>query len=550
MINNPDAQWSIRVSSVDLVAPPWSYSSYPTRFSDADSAADLPDVVLVDPLVIDFAFTDGQVPSQIEPSSITFTIWARSASKIPTTLQRGCLCEWELMVNPFIASGGVGIKNPNQLPVFAITGGRVTEAVLSLVPGSAWPARMTVKAVDLNIDLPSLTPAVYAGDTIRRKARERLVQIAGAMGINVGLPTGTPDGGNPPLFAAGIPPTNGPRMNAQWTGSARDQLTAWCNAQDVLPAGIITPYYNTTLGSYPTGYGSPVPSAWYQTPLVPPPSLVKYMVTPSTKPSPNKLPLRLANVGGELRLTNAPETDQHTAAVDGAYVEVPGVLRSGREHAPNLFRFTGAAEALNPSPPNDLAERTAQAEYGVGDYPSAGARARDLPTLIELGSYNYVDNNVGNTISAPLATYAAPFTPDAYALATPWAFDAVTIRVDKMTSMAQVRSVVSKILPSYPVSTGVGEGMDGVLIRHVTLFNMDPDTIRPSDPMPQGYVSSVRVTLQAGAMVLEVTLQPAAAPGTGTRITLAEVDAATWHGIQIQNIDHSIRLADLALVDA
>ena len=546
---NPDAQWRLSVSTVQ---PDFSFSeaSWPGRYADADEDSDLPDVVLVDPCDVTFGFTDGQVPAQLEPSTLTFNLWARSAADLPTSLQRGTLLQWELTLYPYAPGIPDPVANPDELPVWAVTAGRITEATLQLVPGSRWPARMQVKAVDVLADLPSMTPAVTSGSAIRRKARERLVQIAAAIGNGIGLPTGTPDGANPGLIGGSTV-----RCHLQWQGNARDQLAAWCTAQDVLLAGIVTPWYDPNLTTYPTGYASCVPAVWSGAVLGNPLSTIKYMVSPSTKPNPSKLPLRLANVGGVLQLVHAPEADQHTAAIDGAVVEVPGVIRSGREHAPNLLRFTGQVEGIQDpvDPSSPLVERAAQADLGVGDWGIGGAgrgpRARQLDTLLELGTWAPPTPDNGNSINAPLATYAAPYVPDAYAVAQAWAFDAVLVRVDKM-SVAQARSVVPKLIPSYPVGTGVGEGMDGVLIRHATMFNMDPDTVRPTDPMPQGWVSGGRIHLEAGTLTLEVTITPAAAPSSGSRITVGEVDAASWHAIPAGNIDPSIRVSDLALVDA
>lgn len=556
-VANPDAQWRLIVTTADLVQPAWAYQSWPGRYADADTQADLPASVLVDPCIIDFKFTDGQVPSQLDPSTLTFTIWARTVADLPANLQRGTLLSWQLTLYPWAPGIPNPVKNPNEILLWDVTGGRISEVQLVQVPGSAWAARATVKATDLLVDLPSVQPAVPDGSTIRRKLRERLVQMSHFMGIGVGLPTGTPDGANPPIIGPGGG-VNGPRCNVQWQGSAREQLSAWSNANDVLPGAIACPYYNSDVSKYANGYGSPVPAVPFGGALTDYWSRVKVMMAPATAPNPNKLPLRLVKDStNTMVLQYAPEADQHTAALDGAVVEVPGVLRSGREHAPNMFRFSGQAEGLDASvTPNVVVERNASYDYypPTSDTATTGPRGRELPTLLEIGTFDPAHPENGNTVVSAAVTLmgqmAAPFVSDAYALSQTWAYDAITVRVDKM-SVAQTRAVVPELWPLYPTGDGgSAPARPAQLVRHVTLYNLPAGILRPDTPLPQGHVSAGRVNLEAGRMTMELTFTPAGARSTGSRITVADVDAASWHAVPAGNIDRDIRVADLALVDA
>jgi len=544
----------VSISGTDNHVGAWAATITQHQYA-GDTVDDLPDYVLVDPFSFEGAYVDGQVPSQLEPSLVEFNLWGTSTAVLPQP-ERGQLLDVELSLLP--AGANVALASISRM--------RVVEAVLTLVPSSRWPARIKVKATCLLVDLPSLTSALPAAfpDPLRL-TRHRLAQIGYSIARSIGLPTTAPAESNPPV-APPDPTTVGggggasatiPQTNLAPIGfgdSGRDHLAKWCaSCPEIVVAGIITP---TPAAAYPTGYGYCGPSTWFGTPIPDPASSARYIITTGDRAAYTaaKLPLRLSYNGSELVLGPAPAADDHTAAVDAGYVETPSAARTDRSFAPNVVQVNGAAfsfagKGIGGAPPTDAQGYAWQAHtspmvLSASDAAATGPRVRQLDTIRNLASFDWFNlPYVRENGIAPVV--AAPYLPDAEALATRWGLDAMTIKASRMTD-ADALSCLPKLTPHYP-----GENGDGKLVRHVTLFNVDPDVRPDLTRMPEGYVVGWRWFIAEGELDVTVMTTPGRRFGAGvTRITVGEVDAATWHAIPAGNIDRNILVSDLTYVDA
>lgn len=497
----------------------WTYSAVHNTPGDPDAP-----VLLMDPFTYAWAWQDGQVPGQLEPGTVTFTLYGTSAAVLPQP-QRGELITFTARIG---AAGPILAK---------ATAARITDAIIDLVPDDPdRPARLTVTARDLLVDLPSITPT--RTDVGRRRCLERLTQISAATGRSIGLPT-----------ALGRAQDGSPRYSADWSGNARDVLSSWAPGADVGGTfdGTLTPAYN----AYPAGYSYCAADAAdrVQPAIADPASTIKYVYTHASPLDvrTHKLPLRLGVVDGRLTLVPAPAADTRFAAIDAGVCDIPSRLRSSRDHAPNTIRLVGIAEWDTAATFGGTdQERPYSPDYYTGDVASAGPRAREVKTQLVLGTFDHT-SSASPTVPSPVPINAtAPrFVPDPTAQVETYAVDGFTVNAAQL-SQAEALSALPILAPAYP-----GEGGDNVLLRHVTIYRIAPNARRGASFIVTGWIVSGSLRIADGQITYELTTTPGVPvydPAV-TPVTFAEFEAAAA-GLTVDQADPLIAFADLNYVDS
>lgn len=513
----------------------WSYTA--VEGVDHDLAADW---VLAHPFRYRGSFDSPVFPAQLTPSEVTITLLAKSAAVCPQP-QPGDLLSFTLRV---------GVAGP---VLARISAARVTEPVMDVdLTHEAWPVQLTITAVDLLADLAGNAP-LMVGDS-RRRWMERASQIASSIGRSLG---------RGPLVSPSNS-ANGADLQAGWSGSARDILTAWCwsgvgltknAATGLYTIGplLVTPYHVSSpgakdgSGAYPVGYTwAAVSTGSNVLPVIPDPSSdVKYMVSDTNLSGTEVLPLRMVVSAGRVTLM-ATAAGTHKAAIAASYCELPARLRLGREHVPNAALVSGSADDTASTD-----ERPFTYELRTGDALVGDARSRDVPTMAILGTYSSATPDTPTVPNANAATIAGVFAAaEAEARGTPWTFDAFTFRPARMPQ-ADAEATLPLLMVIYPGELEAG----GYNLRpHVTLYGVDADA-RPGlgDTPIRGWVMAWEVaTVDAedgGGLELEwkLTTTPGAGPA-GSPITHAEYEALAG-ARTYADIDPIITHADLIAID-
>lgn len=535
-------------------------SYYPTAFGSWSLTAlhnpgeVLPgaNLVLDDTFVYEWAFQDEQVPGQLEPARVSFTISAASLEAFGA--QPGDAANLWIPQRGERMSFVLRIGNAGTVLASGYTM-RITDARLTIVDTdpdedvNPYPVSLRISAVDQRLELPIVA---YSGDgyTDRRATLDRLMEMSFLAQCSVGLPT-----------SLSRVQSTAARFTKNLPTRFPDGLESWANSQtvDELRALVATPYDRygafrndgvSPTPAYPTGYSWCAPSNPVSGALADPASDLKVMMVPANPKTArtHKLPLRfMVDATGLLTLTNAPSSDTRLAAVDAAYVDTPTTFRSSRDHAPNLFLIQGDAEWLNVTPTPDVYETraiTVQVTAPDASASASGPIPRAVPTQLVLGTYDGANPDAGNTPDTTLAALVSTtFTPTVRQTSEAWTVDKLRILAYAMPQ-TEAESLLPMLAPRYP-----GElGSDGEVLRHLTIYNVaDRVRLLPAD----GWIVAGQITIDRGQLVYDLTTQPGTPTySTATPITVGDVDAASYQANPAGSIDPAILVSDLALVDA
>lgn len=502
------------------------------------NAAVPPPSILADPFNYSWGFVDEQIPNQLEPSVLTFSVWSTSREVAPV-ITRG------QVITARVRAGGPAAA------VMLTLNARVTEVTADLVPdGTDYPFRQTIKAADLLADLGSWFPGPRTGALGGgvQGFRSRLAWIGYWAARSVGVPSTWP------AKPAGL------GFSVGWLGTSAASLfelvlRSWA------PNGVhhaVTPYLGA---GYPAGYqyadaNPDAPGGIDWSPVPDPASGIRYMVQPAGRvlPAAPPLPLRFASASGRLVLTSPPAaTASRHPVVSAACCDIPATLRQGREHAPNVIRATGVntnVGSLPPFPERDVGsleqESTLEAT-NAADLNATGVRGRDIETMLRFRAYN----TDPATVSGPQAdavTVVQSYLADASALAATWTFDGFTIRANDM-SAAEAASALPVLMPAYLDDAT----RDGRLVRHLTIHSVDPE-VRPdvTRSVIEGFIVAGEMNIAGGDLTFTVTTTPGQpTPVTAaTPITVGEFKAAAYSALPVPAVHPNITVDDVTSVDA
>lgn len=535
--------YTVTVSYLPTAAGSWELEAI---HNPGEPVAGEPFIILGDPFTYEWSWSGEQVPGQLDPGKMSCTIHARnfdvfgvhpddtSNRFIP---QRGERMSFSVRIGtdgPFLVS---------------CKSARVNEAIVTIDDAdpdlelNPFPITMSLKLDDLLIELPTVASGTEGGT--RRASLDRIALIAFFTQNSIGM-----------LTAISRVQSTALRFGRELPENMREAVTTWANSQTTaaLRALVATPYHQHALANdptypaYPAGYSWVGPSNPVGSAIPDPGSSLKWMLTAAnpTTALTHKLPLRLAVVDGLLSLAPAPSTDTRTAAVDAKYCELPTAMRSSREHVPNTFRVAGEAEWLNTTPTPDVYETRGLVVESIPDSIEASDRGRvprAIQTQLILGTYDgAVPENASTQDTATAAAVASTFAPTSDQVSEPWAVDKIKISATDIPQ-ADAESLLPILAPAYP-----GEEGDGVLLRHLTVFNREA-RIRPL--MIDGWIVAGRLAIADGELTYEVTTMPGDPTySVATRITVGDVQAASWHAHPAGDIDPRILISDLANVDA
>jgi len=184
--------------------------------------------------------------------------------------------------------------------------------------------------------------------------------------------------------------------------------------------------------------------------------------------------------------------------------------------------------------------------YATADASGRGPSPREPDFDLYLGNrYTHIANSWPVPWPGPAA--AAPyFASDASALAAPYSYDAFELRASLVPD-AVAADLLPTIAPRLPAET---DG-DGRLVRHLTVYGMDPDIRFAGQPV-LGFVVSGSLTIVDGELVftlLTVPGNPTVTGGSATPVLVSEVVGTATGAVLPPNIDPQITVAELAYVD-
>lgn len=430
-----------------LTGDPWSYSWEHEQPVDPNAPT-----MLADSFAYSWGFNDEQIPGRLTPSTTTFSLWSTSAAAMPSP-QQGDLVDVTLRL-------GVG----GALMVRCV--GRITDAVVQLVPASKRPARLTVTVTDLLADLASRFPVRPRGSFARRASRWGLLSYA--LGLSIGCPVGMDR--SMPLLAI------------EWGDDSAESIAATLCASHA-PGGVhhtLTPYYGP---GYPPGYEWVDTGIVASSPLPDPESTVKYLLAPASRYMPTAPP---------------------QPTLSAAYCQVPATARRGREHLINTARISGVWQAAdNTIDGADLEKSGQTTEISSADAATRGPLGRDIPTQLVLRLFDQADPDVplGADVEPAVRLAAAVHLSDPTALAAAWTFDEFTV-LSYATPPPIAAEILPQLVPHYP-----GDG-DGRLIRHLTVTNLPPHARLTADATVRGFITKGTVAISGGKLTHTLTTTP------------------------------------------
>jgi hypothetical protein len=136
-----------------------------------------------------------------------------------------------------------------------------------------------------------------------------------------------------------------------------------------------------------------------------------------------------------------------------------------------------------------------------------------------------------------------------------WVYDGFTVRASRVPAGLRDR-VLPRLAPRVP---GEPDG-NGQILKHLTIYR-PADSMRFADApgLVTGFVTQGQLRIMGGDLVYGFTLTPGLPialdagnddTATATPVTVAQVDAATYQGQPVADIDPLIRVSDLAYVAA
>jgi hypothetical protein len=547
----------------------WSYTCTEGVIADPDA-----NVQIIDPLVYSWSFAGELVPGQLDPFTGSFALAAKSATLLPE-VQVGDLITLDVRVG----TAGPRIIAPPPM--------RAAEPVVTLGKGK-YPARMVVPLSDLSVDWRSRTlgsplgqPNTYQGGDRRdprpywRERGAEIAALASGGGLSLGCPTWwgdaeTPvstavDGAGTYIFALAYD-TWGDKI---YDGNLPDVLESFINSHQ--PGGYTHTWatiYNAA--GHAANYRRIGPDTWKNA-GVPAPSVaipaggaladpagpVRVEAVPATRKLPQGpgaavgLPLQFAVDSGILIVSprQVPAVTAYATQVglSAEWCVIPATARRARDSVANLINLAGYGKvptgqvdgANNPTYQNGEYERS---YWDAVDAAARGFLARDVPTQLNLGTSDAAVSWAVNAVAAVVAN----FQSDSTALAASWSYDAFT-----MLSSLVPQAIAAWLLPVMAPRLPDELDGDGRLVRQLLLYALD-DELRFSGEPVNGFVTAGSLTIAQGEMTWTLRTAPGRPQyqaGSGTPVTVGEVQAAGYGTTTVPNVDPLITVADLDYVD-
>lgn len=484
---------------VENITMGWDYSYTHGDVPDPDV-----EVHLADTLTYKWGFESGVVPGQLTPATGSVGLWCRSAQYVPE-VEVGHIIKVTVNIG---ATGPVILEKHFRVSAAEVT---LTPVEDGVDPDVSFAAYLTIDLVDFIAELRSMLverplgmpPGTYGGITFsssRDYAREwwrpRIAEVGVLVDRSIGCPTFWDDFEQPaPMNQDGVPSSGLEAPNGlafinpeagNWDGkSAHELIVQLLNSHQ--PGGHTYSIAPSYAGSYPTGYeyvGTALSEVGLDPTPADPDSDIRYLLVRTSR-----------------------YYDGHTASeVDVDWCLVPAKARRSREHVINTVRIGGRATLADSGDPDLLYKWTDSAlVFTSADATTYAPSARDLPTQLRLHrSPN--DNPIDFQPVAPGIT-AARFLTDSSARGT-WVYESFQL-VSSAIPQVDAEALLPALAPRVPGET---DG-DGILLRHITLTNLDPSVdflagtiFAPGEPA--GFLVAGQLTITDGDLIWNLTLTP------------------------------------------
>lgn len=524
--------------TVTNVTRGWSYSS--VHGTKDESAR----VQLVEPFKIEWSFEDDLIPAaHMDPVQATVALAARTGLELPEAVVGD-----RLLIDVRVGTAGKRILlHPYPL--------QVGQARATLVRHK-YRARLELRATDYspvwkpaNVGLNWNARIGAAPGSYRYYWRERLAELAALGGTSVGAPTWWSDSERPPEGPNSVTVSmNNVPADQSYAGKLQDELERglYSHQPNGWPHTAVTVW--RTAGDHPAGYGWVGPSSWQPIPVPSPPSpvipdpggqiKVELVPAPRAVQTSLGLPFLFALVSSVLTLVPRQVADGDgpvgLLGVSAAWCELPATARRARENNVGVIDVLGKGFRGNPAGGSALPVD----DYVVTLSNGQSSTRRELPTYLGVETNPGFANLAGAGLTAQ--RYFSGAGADAYA------FDGFTIR-SKLIPDAIAAWLLARLAPRLPGET---DG-DNRLVRHVTLYGVEPDSRLSTTPV-QGFVVGGELRIEDGDMVWELRTSPGAplwSAGAPTPITVGELYGASWSTTLTPSVDPNVRVADLDLTD-
>lgn len=564
----------------------WSYTSTHAGNSavqhlTAAQIAALPTVQLADGLVFSWAFTAAQVPAQLDPTTATVRLAAKTGEGLPV-VEKGDLLSLTVRV------GAAGAYMIQPAPM------RVTGADAELTANPVYGAVVTLQLLERRAELQGVT-AVQGGLDLNASSsngahsrwRPRLAELATRSGWSFACPSwwGDAEDVQQPLWSGGVILGNSYVGMAQpgrlptgiYVGAS--QVFLWdrnvYKAVDELlnthhPSFMTHAAYSGYVVGYPANWAKVAPvSNWgyFNTApvnaapaLADPASQNKVFLMAASRKGDGAgggLPLAFAVRSGVLTLqpqyvnqSSSPLQSGHARiSFDAAWCDLPATVRKSRDGAVNQLNIHGdentRSSSTSPVSVKDSFRTYANAAVQGAD----GVVAREVDTQLWLGtaadSYEgagdrYYSNEAPNVIA-----------PDMLADDTArvgWVYDTFTMLASRVPADL-ADGVLSRVAPRAPGETN----SDAHVLRHLTIYRPASSVRVAPGGLVSGFVAKGQLEVKDGDVTFTLNLTPGATQWSTTAptpVTVAQVDAASYQAQLCSTLDPLIRVADLASVGA
>lgn len=564
----------VYTAEVENITRGWSYS-----YTQGDVPDRADPVQVADGATYSWGFADELVPHAMHQLAAGFGLWCHSLADVPT-VDTGD----EIRLRVTVA--GTTLVDSPPLYVSSV------ETDTDLPPGAppdGYHALVTIRCVDDTAQLPGYKPQprtlVAAWGTTpagtpfgQQRWMQRIGEIGQQIGRSVGRPSWWPSpnpltgtagggGGDQPIIVAVPGGTDAGVSGILWSDDAAAMLEGTVNTgQPGRQHHTLVPSWE---GAYPAGYSTVIypfdGAVDPNTGLADPASSRRLLMVPASRRTPNQSwPLELVVTGGVLTLQPAAASAAQVAhdriGLDAAWCDLPVRARRAREHVFNTITLKSLLwrtryEAGDPA----SVSSTVPGSVTVSDPATPlgePQNRREVPTYIwvlgqEPGSTFFPGESAIPYQGKP---YDHLWWSDASQRAA-WVYDSFTVRASRVPVGLRDR-VLPRLAPRIP---GEPDG-NGQILKHLTIYR-PADSMRFADApgLVTGFVTQGQLRIIGGDLVYGFTLTPGlpiALDGgnddttTATPVTVAQVDAATYQGQPVADIDPLIRVSDLAYVAA
>lgn len=524
---------------------------------------------LGDGLSYRWSFSGEQVPGQLDPSTAVVRFVCKAMSDVPD-VDKGDF----LTLTIRLGTVGAFILTPPPLRVTAVEA-EIDEDLPEVDP--RFPVTVTVSLVDELAWLRALVPqplplqstVIPSASTVgpvpytMPRWRERLAQVALAIGRAIGAPTWWTADERPPQTSP-PPPSFVTGLDERWNWEDNGHVTVEKILNSWTPgwhAHTLVPGYSSTPSTYPFGWQrvGPQGTNWGLfisgggTPIAEPLTSHRFYVVPASRMAGATaiLPTKFGVVDGIL--TAVPNVNTQTGytqlAVDAKATSLPVKLRRSREHFVDQLIYSGQDTYRHDSAQTVATKREGRLFGYSNPLSSEIQTTRQLDTQLDLG--DGTDSYVSGT---PRTTNAfgvlnAAFFSDASARQA-YAWDDFELSAAAMSAADQT-AVLPLLAPRAP---GEVNG-DGLVVRHLTVTRVALDA-RPTDNpvLPSGFIARGQLDVKGGDLVYTLALAPGVpnpllTTTAATPVTVGEVNAAAYGNTLTAAVDALIRIADLDYID-